>query len=248
MDELNRTIKRRTFCWPDAAREIVASYLNSSGATGNGPPVPIALKALVTRVAAASGNPRGACWRFIRQSGVKAKRSYRPWTKPEQQKLLDLISSHSLEEVTRMMRRSPTSVRSMLHRLGASARMGQDWFTKHALAEALHIRADVVQKWIDQGRLKCRSVSTDGLTRQLIDAEDFCDFCKQCRGEIVGNRLNLERLNFVRTFVFPPSHAELLPVRSAKKEEEAYKEQRKDEQERKEAGWEGYEDQLGTTA
>jgi hypothetical protein len=248
MDELNRTIKRRTFCWPSAAREIVASYLNSSEATGNGPPVPIALKALVTRVAAASGNPRGACWRFIRQSGVKAKRSYRPWTKPEQQKLLDLISSHSLEEVTRMMRRSPTSVRSMLHRLGASARMGQDWFTKHALAEALHIRADVVQKWIDQGRLKCRSVSTDGLTRQLIDAEDFCDFCKQCRGEIVGNRLNLERLNFVRTFVFPPSHAELLPVRSAKKEEEAYKEQRKDEQERKEAGWEGYEDQLGTTA
>lgn len=55
--------------------------------------------------------------------------------------------------------------------------MGQDWFTKHGLAEALHIRADVVQKWIDQRRLKCRSVSTDGLTRQVIDAKDFCDFC-----------------------------------------------------------------------
>jgi len=248
MDDLSRKIKRRAFRWPGAAREIVAAYLNSSEATGTGPAAPIALKALVTRVAAASGNPRRACWRFIRQSGVRAKRSYRPWAKPEQQKLLNLISSHSLKEVTLALRRSPTSVRSMLHRLGANARMGQDWFTKHALAEALHIRADVVQKWIDQGRLKCRTVTTDGLTRQLIDAEDFCDFCKQCRGEIVGNRLNVDRLEFVRTFVFPPSHAELLPVRSAKKEEEAYKEQRKDEQERKGAGWDEYEDQLDATA
>jgi hypothetical protein len=176
----------------------------------------------------ASGNPRGACWRFIRHSGVKAKRSYQPWTKPEQQKLLDLICSHSFAEVVLMMRRSPTSVRSMLHRLGASARMGQDWFTKHALAEALHVRADVVQKWIDQGWLKCRTLNSDGLTRQLIDAEDFSDFCKQCRGQIVGNRLNVDRLNFVQTFVFPPSHAELLPVRSAKKEREAYEEQMRD--------------------
>jgi hypothetical protein len=241
MDDLSRKIKRRTFRWPGAAREIVAAYLNFSEATGTGPATPIALKALVTRVAAASGNPRAACWRFIRQSGVKAKRSYRPWTKAEQQKLLNLISSHSLEEVTLALRRSPTSVRSMLHRLGANARMGQDWFTKHALAEALHIRADAIQKWIDQGRLKCRTVSSDGLTRQLIDADDFCDFCKQCRGQIVGNRLNLDRLNFVQTFVFPPSHAELLPVRSAKKEQALY-----DEQMKKETAWD--DDTLPATA
>jgi hypothetical protein len=241
MDDLSRKIKRRTFRWPGAAREIVAAYLNFSEATGTGPATPIALKALVTRVAAASGNPRAACWRFIRQSGVKAKRSYRPWTKAEQQKLLNLISSHSLEEVTLVLRRSPTSVRSMLHRLGANARMGQDWFTKHALAEALHIRADAIQKWIDEGRLKCRTVSSDGLTRQLIDADDFCDFCKQCRGQIVGNRLNLDRLNFVQTFVFPPSHAELLPVRSARKEQALY-----DEQMKKETAWD--DDTLPATA
>jgi hypothetical protein len=241
MDDLSRKIKRRTFRWPGAAREIVAAYVNFSEATGTGPATPIALKALVTRVAAASGNPRAACWRFIRQSGVKAKRSYRPWTKAEQQKLLNLISSHSLEEVTLALRRSPTSVRSMLHRLGANARMGQDWFTKHALAEALHIRADAIQKWIDQGRLKCRTVSSDGLTRQLIDADDFCDFCKQCRGQIVGNRLNLDRLNFVQTFVFPPSHAELLPVRSARKEQALY-----DEQMKKETAWD--DDTLPATA
>ena len=113
----------------------------------------------------------------------------------------------------------------MLHRAGASARIGQDWFTKHALAEALHVRASEVQKWIDRGWLKCRLVGSDRLKRQLIDAKDFCDFCKEHHRQVVGNRLNIDRLNFVQTFVFPPNHAELLPVRSAKKEQYAYEEQ-----------------------
>lgn len=244
MGEPNREASRRTFRWPGAARELVRTYLNARESRDTGPPAHTALKTLVTRIASVSGNPRSACWRFARQSGVKGKRNYRPWTKPEQEKLLDLISSHSLEEVALLLRRSSTSVRSMLHRLGASARIGQDWFTKHALAEALHVRAAEVQKWIDRGWLKCRVVGTDGLNRQLIDAKDFCDFCKQHHRDIVGNRLNIDRLNFVQTFVFPPNHAELLPVRSAKKEQDAYEEQMK-----KDTGREEFdENQLGATA
>jgi hypothetical protein len=222
----------------------VNGYLGSRDSKDLGPDGHIALKRLVTRLAAVSGNPRGACWRLVRQSGVKTKRNYRPWTKAEQAKLLNLIGSHSLEEVTLLMRRSATSVRSMLHRLGASARMGQDWFTRCALAEALHIRAEEVQKWIDRGWLKCRTVGADGLTRQMIDAEDFCDFCKRHRKEIVGNRLNADRLDFVRTFVVPPSHMELLPVRSAKKEQEAYEEQIKQQRGLEEDD----EDELGVSA
>jgi len=253
MEELGRAVKRRTFRWPGAARELVRDYLRSRKRTDSGPEGPIALRALITQVAAISGNPRSACWRFVRQRGIRSKRSYRPWTKLEQQKLLDLIAAYSLEEVTLQLRRSSTSVRSMLHRLGANARMGQDWFTKHTLAAALHVRTDEVQKWIDRGWLKCRIVSGDGVERQLIDADDFCDFCKRHRKEVVGNRLNVDRLNFLQTFVFPPSHAELLPVRSAKKEQEAYEEQRKDEQRKDEerdteAGREEYEGQLGATA
>jgi hypothetical protein len=235
MEELNEPstshLIRRTFRWPTTARELTRAYLNAGQSRADGPDAHIALKALVSRIAAVSGNPRAACWRFVRLSGITTKRSYRPWTKPEQQRLLDLIASHSLDEVTILMRRSVTSVRCMLHRLGASACMGQDWFTKHALAEALHIRVDEVQKWIDRGWLKCRSVAPHGLKRQLIDADDFCEFCKQHRREIVGNRLNIDRLNFVQTFVFPPSHAELLPVRNAKKEEAAYDKQMKKETE-----------------
>jgi hypothetical protein len=236
MEELKRELVRRTFRWPGAARELVRAYLGSPEAKDNGPAGRIALKMLITQVATVSGNPRGACWRFARQAGLKAKGSYRGWTKEEQQKLLALIGSHSLGQVTLLMRRSPTSIRSMLHRLGASARMGQDWFSKHALAEALHVRADAVQKWIDRGWLKCRTVGSDGLQRQMIDAEDFCEFCKQHRQEIVGNRLNADRLDFVRTFVFPPSHMELLPVRGAKKEQEAFEEQMKEQAEEEAEG------------
>jgi hypothetical protein len=248
MGELNQQTSRRTFRWPGAARDLVRAYLKSAPPSlrsgEGGLDAQMGLKALITRVAAVSGNPRSACWRFARQLGVTSKRSYRPWTRAEQQKLLDLIAAHSLEEVTTLLRRSPTSVRSMLHRLGASARMGQDWFTTHALAEALHIRVETVEKWIDRRLLKCRIVRTKGLQRQVIDATDFCDFCKQHRGEIVGNRLNADRLSFVQTFVFPPSHMELLPVREAKKEQAAY-----DEQMKKGAGWEtDMEDEMGATA
>ena len=154
--------------------------------------------------------------------GITSKRSYQPWTKTEQQKLVDLTASHSLEEVTVLLRRSRTSVQAMLHRLGASARMGQDWFTKHSLARALHVRAEEVQRWIDRGLLQCRIVEATGVQRQVIDAEAFCEFCKEHSREIVGRRLNPERLSFVQTFVFPPSHMQLLPVREAKKEQAAY--------------------------
>ena len=245
--KLNQPASRRTFRWPGAAREMVRTYLNTAprGLSGKGEDdAQIGLKALITRIAAVSGNPRGACWRFVRQTGLTSKRSYRQWTKREQQRLLDLIASHFLQEVTVLLRRSPTSVRAMLHRLGASARMGQDWFTKHTLAEALHVRAEEVQKWIDRGLLRTRIVETSGLKRQIIDAEDFCDFCKRHRREVVGHRLNADRLNFVQTFVFPPSHMELLPVREAKKEQAAYNEQMK-----KEAGWEeDADEELGATA
>jgi len=80
MRELNQPARRRTFRWPGVAREMVRTYLKTtrselSGKDEHAPQV--GLKRLITRIAAASGNPRGACWRFARQSGVTSKRSYR---------------------------------------------------------------------------------------------------------------------------------------------------------------------------
>jgi hypothetical protein len=182
---------RRTFRWPGLARQMVRAYVSGVGAQADTPDGNDyqALRALITNLVAVSGNPRRACWRFVRQSGLSSKRSYRQWTRAEQQKLLDLIASHSLYEVTTILRRSPTSVRTMLHRLGANARMGEDWFTKYALARALHIRVEEIQKWIDQGRLKARTLRAEGLRREVIDAEDFC----QKAGGRLQNRLSCFR-------------------------------------------------------
>ena len=61
--------------------------------------------------------------------------------------------------------------------------------------------------------------------RVVIDAEDFCEFCKEHTKDVVGNWPTRERLEFVYRFAFPPSHAELLPVRESKKERLAYQSQ-----------------------
>ena len=214
------------FRWSGMAREAARAYVRAKKYPQDlrsGPPSD--LKALVARLVEISGNPSDACRRFARQLGVREKQPYRPWTDKEQQKLLDLVASHPVHEVALLLRRTMASVHSMLRRLGANGRIGQDWFTKYTLAEALHIRAEEVQRWIDRGWLKCRIVETGKLKKQIIDAGDFCEFCKQHRAEIVGRRLNFDRLDFVQTFVFPPSHVELLPVREAKKEQAEYEEQ-----------------------
>ena len=72
----------------------------------------------VTKLAEISGNLRDACIRFLCRLGVTHKRSYREWTKPEQQRLLDLITTIPVEEAAKILHRPSASVRSMLHRLG----------------------------------------------------------------------------------------------------------------------------------
>lgn len=216
--------KKGSHCvWCPEARVLVSSYVDAVRSRRMEEQAQRSeAQKLITKLVEITGNSRQACWRFIRRHGVKKKKTYKEWTRPDQQRLLNLIAVNPPIEVARIMRRSPGSVRAMLHRLGASAQMGRDWFTIYTLAEALHVRATEVQRWIQQGWLKARSVETGRLKKQIIYAEDFAEFCKRYRGIVVGHRLNTERLDFVHNFVFPPSHAELLPVRESKKERAAY--------------------------
>lgn len=225
MGEENAGSKRRTFRWSKEARELLRVHLQAQSAHPRGWDSGNELRVLVTKLAKISGNPREACSRFARRAGASGKRAYCRWSEHSQQRLLDLIAVQPLAEVAIAMRRSPSSIRAMLHRLGANARMGQDWFTKHTLAEALHIRPEEVQRWITVGWLKSRVVRTGKLQREIIEADDFSEFCKVHGREVVGRRLAVDRLNFVRDFVFPPSHAELLSVRESKKERNAYDQQ-----------------------
>lgn len=177
---------------------------------------------LISQLVAESGNPRWACRRFVRSMGIRARRPYRTWSEQEQHRLLKLIDLHPVNEIAKLMRRSQSSIWHMLRRLGANAQMGKDNFTVYTLAEALHVRPEKIQEWISRGWLKARQVETGKAVRVIIEAEDFCEFCRKHTRDVVGNRLTEERLDFVYHFVFPPSHAGLLPVRESKKERNAY--------------------------
>jgi hypothetical protein len=203
--------KRRSFRWPEEATQLVREYLRSSKPGQSRSRNSVA--GLATKLAALSGNPRDACFRFLHQQGVTQRRPWRPWTKPEQQRLFDLIETCPVEEASKIMQRSPRSIRSMLHRLGESSQRGRDWFTPYSLAEALHVRVDEVQKWVNHGWLKCRVVETANVKKRIIDPDDFSDFVKQHGRAVVGRRLNADGLWFVQNFVFPPKHAHLLPLR-----------------------------------
>jgi hypothetical protein len=201
--------KRRLFQWSDEAKELVEAYAQS---VEHGYKTKSSAS-LTNQVVALTGNPRAACIRFLGQHGVRQNRIYRFWTKPEQQRLIDLMETCPIVEIARIMQRTPCSVRSMLQRLGESAQGGRDWFTIYSLAEALHIRATEVQKWIDNGWLKCRIVETTGIKKRIIDPDDFCDFARQYGPTVIGRRLSYEGLKFVQTFVFPPKHSHLFSLR-----------------------------------
>ena len=203
--------KRRTFHWSHEARQLVGDQLPRDRRAHEFRRDE--REQLLSKLVQASGNPRDACLRFLRRLGVAEKRSYREWTTREQQRLIELIDDVPVEEAARILRRPPTSVRSMLHRLDLGARRSREWFTISLLAQALHIGRDEVRRWVDRGWLKCRVVQSQSVKVQIIDADDFCSFVKDHGREVIGNRLSYEGLAFVRDYVFPRSHADLLSVR-----------------------------------
>lgn len=213
MGEVNQGRPRRAFRWSKTARELVRESMNATGAE---------LRALVTKLEEESGYPRWACWRFVRDMGIRTRRPQRAWTEPEKQRLLKLIDLHPVNEIARMLRRTTSSVWHMLYRMGICAAVGKDSFTKNTLATALHARPAQIDSWIAQGLLKAREEQAGQVKRVIIEAADFCEFCRRHTKDVVGNRLDQERLEFVYRFAFPPSHAELLPVRESKRERQAY--------------------------
>lgn len=224
MGEADGVHKRRMFRWPKEARELVREYKERTSRSQE--PNESGRRMLVTKLAEISGNPRDACLRFLRELGVNQKRAYREWTKPEQQRLLDLITTMLVEEAAKILRRHAGSVRSMLHRLGIGGKTGREWFTKFSLSRALHTRPDEIQKWIDMGWLKSRCLTTAGTKANIIHADDFCQFVKEHGRAIASRRLTYEALWFVQNYVFPPSRADLLSVRGTYKKQDAREEAR----------------------
>src|SRR5260370_41939774 len=89
---------RRSFRWPKEARELVRIHTNAHRAQTRPQNPDNELGMLVTKLVHVSGNPRDACWRFVRQSGIVGKRAYQQWPKQAQQKFLDLMAVQPLPE------------------------------------------------------------------------------------------------------------------------------------------------------
>jgi hypothetical protein len=203
--------KRRVFQWSKQAGELVREYKRQITAGRHRGQAD--RRVLIARLVEISGNPREACLRLLCRSGIEQKRLYREWTKPEQRRLLDLITTMPVDEAAKILRRPAGSVRSMLHRLGIGGRTGREWFTKYSLSRALHTRPEEIQKWIDSGWLKSRSLPSASAQANIIYADDFCQFVREHGRAAVGRRLTYDALWFVQNYVFPPSHADLLSVR-----------------------------------
>jgi hypothetical protein len=202
--------KRRIFRWSQEAVRLVMEYRER---LNGAPPHDAERRRLVAKLTKVSKNPPDACLRFLRRYGVAKMRSYRAWTIREQQRLVELLDEVPVEEAARILDRPSASVRAMLHRLGLGVRQRREWFTVSLLAQALHIGRDVVRRWVDRGWLQCRVVQTQSVKLQIIDADQFCSFIKSYGHKVVGNRLSSEGLAFVRDYVFPRPHADLLSVR-----------------------------------
>ena len=201
---------RRKFHWPREAEQLVRAQGHQCYRSSHASKREQVISSLIQM----SGNPRSACLPFVRRLGLAPQRSYREWTTGEQRHLIELIEEVPIREAAKILRRSPPSIRSMLHRLGLGARQNREWFTVSLLAQAPHIARPEVQWWIDRGRLQCRAVQVQSVTRKIIDAEDVCLFVKNHGRAVIGNRLSYEGLAFVRDYVFPRSHADLLSLRS----------------------------------
>src|SRR5258707_975531 len=94
MDELGNPKQRHQIRWSKAARELVLNYVASEKnefLADDEVAERTSVRDLVTRLVELTGNSREACRRFSRQLGVTTKQQYRGWTKPEQQRLLNLI-------------------------------------------------------------------------------------------------------------------------------------------------------------
>src|SRR5260370_6479533 len=93
------TVPRRLFQWPKEAFGLVAVHRSAGNSQ---------LRDLIVQLVQISGNPRAACWRFVRRHGirVKLKPSLRRWTESEERHLLELAKQPSLAEMANVLHRS----------------------------------------------------------------------------------------------------------------------------------------------
>jgi hypothetical protein len=185
------------------------------------------LEQLATRIQRHSGRPREACWRLIIQYGIKGRLDYRRWTDPEFDVVREELVKGSVDEVAKMINRTPKAIRNMLRRNNLSLReIRCDLFSVESLATALRVRKAEVVFWIEQDWLQA-SVANQGKRRfYIITPEALLNLYKQHHADLLKRGIRNQALfeAYVQ-YCFSPKHTvgeQLLTVRRDKRERKAF--------------------------
>jgi hypothetical protein len=117
------------------------------------------LEQLVNRIQRHTGRPKEACWRLVIQHGIRSRQDYRRWTEAEFDILREELERRSVDEVAKLINRTPKAVRNMLRRNDLTlGTIRSDQHSAHTVASAVHVRKDEVISWIEQKWLRATVV------------------------------------------------------------------------------------------
>jgi len=185
------------------------------------------LEQLVVRLQRHTGRSREACWRFVIQHGLKARVDHRRWTDEDIDWVREELVKRSVEEIAKKLKRTPKSVRAMLHRNSLHVReIRCDLFSVESLAAALHIGKTEVHFWIKQGWLEA-TVTTEGRRPSYsITAEALANVYKHHLADLLKRGLRNQALfEAYLQYLHAPKHTigeQLLDVRRDKRERAAF--------------------------
>lgn len=185
------------------------------------------LEQLVVRLQRHTGRSREACWRFIIQHGIKARKDHRRWTEAELETVREEIVKRPIEEVARKINRTPKAIRNMLRRNRLSLReIRCDLFSVESLSGALHVRRAEVIFWIEQNWLQASVANKGRRHSYTITPEALRDLFRHHHGDLRKRGIrNLSLFEAYVEYCFAPKHTigeQLLDVRRDKRERAAF--------------------------
>jgi hypothetical protein len=206
------------------------------------------LEQLVVRLQRHTGHSREACWRFVIQHGLKGRVDHRRWTNEEIDWVREELVKRSVEEIARKLKRTPKSVRAMLHRNSLHVRQIRcDLFSVESLAGALRVGKAEVHFWIKQGWLEA-TVTTEGRRPSYsITAEALANVYRHHLADLLKRGLRNQSLfEAYLQYLHAPKHTigeQLLDVRRDKRERAAFAASQTNETLNEEEDDEGDEDE-----
>ncbi len=192
------------------------------------------LEQLVNRIQRHTGRPKEACWRLVIQHGLRDQQNYRRWTDAEFDILREELERRSVDEVAKLINRTPKAIRNMLRRNDLTlGQIRSDQHSAHAVASALQVRKEEVDFWIEQKWLRARVVYEGKRRRYIITPEALKVLLRKHREDLVKRGIrNLSLFEAYVDFYYVPKHTtgeQVLDVRHDKKERAAFAESKRRE-------------------